>query len=141
VPRLIELLGHDSGETTGYESKPINVTASSCLVEIGPAAVPRLAAALDEDNARVRALAAQALGLIGPESKPAVRALVNDSTTSGGRRSFAVAWYMSSVSARQRCARWARSGWARRPPFRSSYSGSSGSCRWTNRLFLETRLI
>lgn len=76
VPKLIEALGYEGAVSAGFGSTPIALMAGTCLAAIGPAAVPHLAGALEHDDARVRARAAEALGSIGPEAKSAVNALV-----------------------------------------------------------------
>jgi len=68
APALIKALADGDAATGFYSEEP--------LKRIGPAALPFLVEALDDEHENVRAGAVRILGHFGPESKPAVPALV-----------------------------------------------------------------
>ncbi len=71
LPKLVELLGHDSG-TIRFET-------ASAIAAIGPrakVAVPKLAAALNEPDPALRNAYIAALAAIGPAAAPAMPALL-----------------------------------------------------------------
>ena len=70
APKLVPFLA------SPYDYNELRMDAVDSLVSIGPAAVPSLIAALGDGNSRIRAGAAQVLGMIGPSAEAATPTVV-----------------------------------------------------------------
>lgn len=81
IPAVVKSLAFEKGVAMGFGGITLSTAAANCLSAIGAAAVPDLTRALDLPDARSRACAAEALGMIGDPAKsavPALRGLLND---------------------------------------------------------------
>jgi HEAT repeat protein len=80
IPALIEALSEPGYELTVQDGLPSYVpvwfTVGSALGDIGPAALPDLIAAVDDEDPRVYGGAAEGLHRLGPEAKEAVGPLI-----------------------------------------------------------------
>jgi len=85
IPQLIVLLRDDAEYSTGWcLHANVNERVSTALAAIGTPAVDALVEALDDEDGRVRAYSARALGRIGRDSSPALPALTHRLEDSDG---------------------------------------------------------